>query len=43
MFSRKLSEVVGWEGPVLVFGWYILSVLVIRAITPPFGKLTAIE
>lgn len=43
MFSRKLAEVVGWEGPMMTVGWYFLSGLVIRFFSPPFGKLTAIE
>ena len=43
MFSKKLSESVGWEGPGMIFGWYFLSGLIIRAISPAFGKLTALE
>ena len=43
MFSRKLAELVGWEGPAVTVGWYFMSGLVIRAISPPFGRLTAIE
>lgn len=43
LFSRKLSELVGYEGPALIFGWYFVSGIVIRFISPPFGKLTAME
>lgn len=43
MFSRKLAELVGWEGPAITIGWYFFSGLIIRAISPAFGKLTAIE
>jgi len=43
LFSRKLAEVVGWEGPAITFAWYIFSGFIIRMISPPFGKLTAIE
>jgi len=43
LFSRKLSDVVGWEGPFLVVCWYLLSGWALRFISPPFGKLTAIE
>lgn len=43
MFSRKLAELVGIEGPLLVFAWYFISGIIIRFISPPFGKLTAIE
>jgi len=43
LFSRKLAELVGYEGPGLIFGWYFISAVVIKFISPPFGKLTAIE
>jgi len=43
MFSRKLTELVGWEGPALMVAWYFISGMIIRFISPPFGKLTAIE
>ena len=43
LFSRKLSELVGWQGPVVVVLWYFLSGIVIKFVSPPFGKLTAIE
>jgi ATP-binding cassette subfamily D (ALD) protein 3 len=34
---------VGWEGPALTIGWYFVSGLIIRLISPPFGHLTAVE
>jgi ATP-binding cassette subfamily D (ALD) protein 3 len=37
LFSRKLSELVGYEGPGLIFGWYFVSGLIIRFISPAFG------
>jgi ATP-binding cassette, subfamily D (ALD), member 3 len=43
LFSRKLAELVGWEGPGLTFGWYFLSACIIKVVSPAFGKLTAIE
>lgn len=43
LFSRKLSELVGWRGPLYIILWYFFSGCVIRLISPPFGKLTAIE
>jgi ATP-binding cassette subfamily D (ALD) protein 3 len=43
LFSKKLAEVVGWEGPGMIFGWYFISGCIIRLISPAFGKLTAIE
>ena len=41
LFSRKLSELVGWAGPIMLFSWYIISGIIIRFVSPPFGKLTA--
>jgi ATP-binding cassette subfamily D (ALD) protein 3 len=43
LFTKKLVEVVGWEGPALVFLWYFVSGVIIRTISPAFGKLTAIQ
>lgn len=43
LFSRKLAELVGYEGPAMIFGWYFLSGVIIRFISPPFGRLTAEE
>jgi len=43
LFSKKLAELVGWEGPILTVGWYFLSGIVLRKISPPFGNLVADE
>ena len=43
LFSKKLSETLGIQGPMWTFFWYVLTVLFIRFITPPFGKLVAID
>jgi ATP-binding cassette, subfamily D (ALD), member 3 len=43
LFSRKLAELVGWEGPFMTAGWYLFSGCIIRMISPPFGKMTAVE
>lgn len=43
LFSRKLAELVGYEGPAMIFGWYFISGIIIRFISPAFGKLTAVE
>lgn len=43
LFSKKLADLVGWEGPSVIIGWYFLSGTVIRYISPPFGLLTAQE
>jgi len=43
LFSKKLASLVGWQGPIMIFGWYAMSAFVIKLISPPFGRLTAIE
>ena len=43
MFSRKLSEKVGVEGPLLMIAWYIFSGFLIKYVSPPFGKLAEIS
>lgn len=43
LFSRKLSELVGWQGPAMMIAWYFLSGVFIRFITPTFGKLVAVQ
>lgn len=43
LFSKKLAELVGWEGPFITVAWYFVSGLIIRFISPPFGRMTAIE
>ena len=43
LFSKKLAELVGWEGPMMVIGWYLSSGILLRYISPPFGQLTATE
>jgi ATP-binding cassette subfamily D (ALD) protein 3 len=42
LFSRKLAEHMGWRGPSYVVIWYILSGYLLRVLSPPFGRLTAI-
>ena len=43
LFSRKLSELVGWQGPASIFLWYLFSGYILKLVSPAFGKLTAIE
>ena len=38
LFSRKLSETLGWEGPVLMIAWYFLSGVLIKFVAPPLRK-----
>lgn len=41
LFSRKLAELVGVQGPLAIMGYYFVSGVIIRLISPPFGRLTA--
>ncbi|CAD8089388.1 unnamed protein product [Paramecium primaurelia] len=43
LFSRKLAELVGYQGPMYVILYYLISGFLLRFLSPPFGKLTAIE
>lgn len=43
LFSKKLAELVGWQGPSLVVLWYFISGVIIKLISPSFGKLTAVQ
>ena len=43
MFTQKLAETMGIEGPIYCFGWYSISALTLKLVSPKFGKLTAIE
>lgn len=42
LFSRKLSNTISWHAPGLVFGWYLISGIAMKIVSPAFGKLTAI-
>lgn len=41
LFSKKLAELVGWKGPGIVVAWYIFSGMIIKMVSPAFGRLTA--
>lgn len=43
LFSRKLAELVGWRGPMIVVAWYLVSGFILKLVSPPFGKLTAVS
>lgn len=43
LFTRKLAELVGWEGPAFSGGWYIFAAFIIKLVSPSFGKMTALE
>lgn len=41
LFSRKLSELLGWVGPSVLIGWYFVSAVILKIISPSFGLLYA--
>lgn len=43
MYTKKLAETMGIDGPIYCFGWYTMSALILKLVSPRFGKLTAIE
>ena len=43
LFSKKLSELVGWDGPCYLIGWYFVSGTILRYLSPSFGRWTAEE
>ncbi|CAG9321444.1 ABCD3_1 [Blepharisma stoltei] len=43
LLSRKLSELMGYKGPLVIIGWYFISGIIIRFISPPISLLTAQE
>jgi ABC-type uncharacterized transport system fused permease/ATPase subunit len=43
LFSKRLSETLGWPGPACVILWYFISAMILKYASPAFGQLTAIE
>ncbi|KAG0232091.1 ATP-binding cassette sub- D member 3 [Actinomortierella wolfii] len=43
LFAYKLGEAIGREAPFYMIGYFFLSGMALRAISPPFGKYTAQE
>ena len=43
LFSRKLADVMGWIGPGAVILWYLFSGIILKFVSPSFGKLIAGE
>lgn len=41
LFSKKLSELMGWSGPGALILWYIGSAFLMKVISPAFGVLYA--
>jgi len=43
LFTRKLNQVMGFRGPLLLYAYYVFSGILKRYIMPAFGRLTARE
>ncbi|CAO3669090.1 unnamed protein product [Umbelopsis vinacea] len=43
LFAYKLGEAIGGEAPVFMIAYFVMSGIILRAFSPPFGKYTAIE
>ena len=43
LFSKKLAELIGWEGPIYILLWYFISGNFMRWVSPAFGRLTAAQ
>ena len=43
LFAQKLSETIGYQGPLVMIGWFFLTGFLIKYVSPSFGKYTAIE
>eukprot|EP01118_Nematostelium_gracile_P014803 TRINITY_DN5847_c0_g1_i4.p1 TRINITY_DN5847_c0_g1~~TRINITY_DN5847_c0_g1_i4.p1 ORF type:complete len:695 (-),score=231.46 TRINITY_DN5847_c0_g1_i4:90-2174(-) len=43
LFTYKLTGLVGWQGPALLFGYYAMAGFIKKFLLPSFGKLTAKE
>lgn len=43
LFTRKLTLIVGFKGPLAMYAYYFISSLFLRTIMPPFPKLVARE
>ncbi|KAI9323415.1 ABC transporter transmembrane region 2-domain-containing protein [Dichotomocladium elegans] len=43
LFAYKLGEAIGNEAPFFMIGYFVLSGVILRAFSPPFGRYTAAE
>lgn len=43
LFTRKLSETLGYEGPLVLISWYVITGLFMKILSPPFGTMIAME
>lgn len=43
LFTKTLSKTIGYEGPLIMIGWFLFTRVLIKYISRPFGKFTEIE
>jgi ATP-binding cassette subfamily D (ALD) protein 3 len=43
LFAYKLGEAIGNEAPFFMIGYFVISGVLLRAFSPPFGRYTATE
>eukprot|EP01117_Protostelium_nocturnum_P003830 TRINITY_DN15096_c0_g1_i1.p1 TRINITY_DN15096_c0_g1~~TRINITY_DN15096_c0_g1_i1.p1 ORF type:complete len:720 (-),score=275.12 TRINITY_DN15096_c0_g1_i1:65-2224(-) len=43
LFTKKLSSITGWQGPLMMYSYFILSGILKKFVMPPLGRLTALE
>ena len=43
LFSRSLAEIMGYKAQFLLYGYYLLSAVLLRAVAPPLALITAQE
>lgn len=41
LFSKKLSELLGWAGPATLIAWYVGSAFILKMFSPAFGVMYA--
>lgn len=41
LFTYKLTEILGWQGPAIMYGYFAFSGVIKRFIMPGFGKMVA--
>ncbi|KAI9183096.1 hypothetical protein H9P43_004013 [Blastocladiella emersonii ATCC 22665] len=43
LFGYKLGQAIGKESPIFMISYFLFSGVVLRSLSPPFGKYTAVE
>ena len=43
LFAKKLADSTGVMGPAIMLSWSLFAAIILRFISPPFGKFVAIE